>query len=77
MIVPNKLKQKFIKDVKNNLHLVKIQTWKIELQILLKRLQESQENTLEMQKFKEKIQQLDKERGVKVEDFIPDYYEYI
>ena len=77
MIVPNKLKQKFIKDVKNNLHLVKTKTWKAELQILFKRFQESQENTLEMQKFKEKIQQLDKERGVKVEDFIPEYYQYI
>ena len=77
MIVPNKLKQKFIKDVKNNLHLVKTKTWKAELQILFKRFQESQENTLEMHKFKEKIQQLDKERGVKVEDFIPEYYQYI
>ena len=77
LIVPNKLKQKFIEDVKNNLHQVNIRTWKIELQILLKKLQESQENTLEMQKFREKIQQLDSERGVKVEDFIPDFYEYI
>jgi len=79
-IAPQKLKEKFIHDVKdflNSENLTHNSNFKTEILMILYRLNKASANDDEICKLKKTVQQLDKDRNCDITKFIPSFYEYI
>ena len=79
-IAPESLKQKFIADVQSFFkteNFGKFTKTKIEIMLLCKKLKDSVPDPLELDHLVKEIQRLDRERSVKIQDFIPDFNKHI
>ena len=79
-IAPIKLKEKFISDVQNFLkdkNLTGNSNFKTEMMMLSKRIQKSPTDITHLTHLKQKISGLDKDRKVKITNFIPKFFEYM
>lgn len=79
-IAPTKLKEKFINDVKNFLkdkNLTDNSNFKSEIMMLSRRIEKTPTDNEHLEQLKQKVQGLDKDRKVKITDYIPKFYDYI
>lgn len=79
-IAPLPLKQKFIADTKHWLSKGNFgfnTKFKVEIMMIMKQLANTQENKYAMKLCKKMIAGLDQERQVKVDNFIPEYHNYM
>jgi sulfatase maturation enzyme AslB (radical SAM superfamily) len=79
-IAPESLKQKFFADVKSFFDVEnfgKFTKTKVEIMLLCKKLKDSITDPLQLDYLVKEIQRLDRERSVKIQDYIPDFDKHI
>lgn len=77
---PESLKEKFFADVKSFFDVEnfnKFSKTKIEIMLLCKKIKDSIADPLQLELLIKEIQRLDRERSVKIQDYIPDFYKHI
>jgi hypothetical protein len=80
LVAPEKLKNKFIKDVKQLLQMHTLShnsNFKTEMMILLNTIQKTKPNPQATILLNSSIEKLDSKRKVKITEFVPDFYQYI
>ena len=77
---PKNLKDKFIDDIKlfqETDNLTHNTNWKTEMGLIMKRLSYTPSNNKALDSLKDNIMHLDKQRNVKIVDYIPNFYNYL
>ena len=79
-IAPNNLKEKFIDDVKTffaDYNLNGNSKFKTEIMLLIARLKRSRPNDAALNKLKNTVMKTDSQRQSKIENFIPNFYNFV
>jgi len=77
---PKNLKDKFAKDVRqfiNTDNITHNSNFKTEMTMLVNSIQKTKPNPQAITLLKSSVEKLDTQRGIKITEFIPDFYEYI